>query len=213
MAEYISSGGNLEQNRLKNFFLPSPLVWVYYTFISLIILALLNFSALWQVFLGHSVGSISVHDITSLADRFSSFQSKLSTPVVMLVWVLIGGVTYTIIWLLESAFFITKKEVDESHYLQGGLSPQNKYWKSALASNAFLVLIAIVGIGFIALYLMLLLPVFAQSFHRGLYVTSISERILDIAIGILGNAIAIHVFLLTRRALTRTWQLNRPTDV
>ena len=206
MSEY-HSGSSLRQHRLKNLFIPPVLVWLLYLLISLVMLTLLNINILWQNLLG---ASLSPAEISPVTDDFLAFQDKLGTPIVMVFWLFIGAVTYTIIWLAENVLFIAKAEVEESHYLYRSPIMQRRHWESALASNLFLIFTVLLWVSFIALYLRVLLPAFSQLFNSALYGAPVYERFLNIIVAIAGNTLAIYFFLLLRRVITYSWHTNRP---
>ena len=206
--EYLS-GSSLREHRLKKFFLVPFLVWILYALISLTMLSLINIVAVWRFLLGEP---IAVSDIVLLTDRFSAFQDRLGTPVVMAFWLFIGAITYTIIWLLENVVFIAKTEVEESQYVYGSSGLQKRFLESTITSNLFLIFVALVWVSFIAVYLRLLLPLSSQLFHNGLSGGPLYQRFLEVTAAIIGNMLAIYVFLLLRRILTYLWRANRPVS-
>ena len=186
--------------------MPSLLELLLYLLISLIILTLLNINVLGQFFFGTSITDAETSPLT---DNFSDFQDKLGTPIVMLFWLFIGAITYTVIWLAENVIFIAKTEVEESHYLRRN-PIKNPYWENTITSNLFLFLVVLVWVSFIALYLRVLLPAFSQLFNSALYSAPVYERFLNIIVAIVGNTLAIYLILLIRRVITYSWQSNRP---
>ena len=206
VSEY-HSGSSLRQHRLRSFFVPPLLVWLLYLLISLVILTLLNINVLWQNLLG---ASITTADITPVTDDFSAFQDKLGTPIVMVFWLFIGALTYTIIWLAENVIFIAKTEVEESHYLYRSPIIQHRYLQTTITSNLFLFFVVLLWVSFIALYLRVLLPAFSQLFNTALFSAPIYERFIDIIAAIIGNTLAIYFILLLRRIITYSWNANRP---
>lgn len=206
MANY-HPGSTLRQHRLRDLFLPSKLVWLLYGLISVLLLIIMNVTAIVEVF---AVEPVTTKDIVPLTDKFSEFQDKLSTPVVMAFWLVVGAVTYTIIWLTENVFFIAKTQVAESQYVARNPTARQKYWESAITSNLFLVFMILLWLSFIALYLRQLLPVFSSLFHSGLYSAPVDKRFLNIVGAILGNVVAIYLILLGRRLITAAWHATRP---
>jgi hypothetical protein len=206
MKEY-HSGSSLRQHRVKNLFVPPLLVWLLYALISLIILAFLNLNVFWQSVLGHP---LTVSEVTTLSDRFLEFQDRLGTPIVMLFWLFIGAVTYTIIWLVENVLFIAKTEVEESKYIYRSPILQHQYWEITIKSNLFLFFIVLLWVSFIALYLRLLLPTFSHFFQSGFYDESIYQRFLGVIVAMIGNTLVIYLLMLLRRIITYSWSANRP---
>lgn len=201
------SGSSLKQHTIRDLLLPSNLVLLLYLLLNLIVLTFLNISVFSQLLVGES---INAEDITPLTDRFSDFQDRLGTPIVMLLWLFIGIATYTLIWLSENVFFIAKSEVEASRYVYRNQAAQKKYWESTIASNVFLVFTVLLWISFIALYLRLLLPAYADLFHSALFSTPLYERFLNIGAALLGNMLSIYFILLLRRVITHSWRANRP---
>ena len=206
MADY-HSGSNLRQHSVKNLLLPSKLTALLYFLISLILLTLLNLPAFGQLF---TLGPITAGDLGPLTEEFSAFQDKLSTPLVMLFWLIIGAAVYTTIWLSENVFFIAKSEVDASRFVTTNSSIKRAYLQSALASNLFLILMVLVWASFIALYLRLLLPVFSDLFHDSLFSAPVYERLAALFAAVLGNTLCVYFILLMRRVITYSWRANRP---
>ena len=178
-----------------------------YLLISLVVLILLNINVLWQNLLGTPLTSA---DIKPLTDSFSEFQDKLGTPIVMLFWLFIGAITYTIIWLAENVIFIAKTEVEESHYLARSPAVKQSYWQNTLTSNLFLFFVVLLWVSFIALYLRVLLPAFSQLFNSALYSAPVYERLINIIVAIISNTLAIYFILILRRFITYSWRANRP---
>lgn len=201
------SGSSIAQHRIRQILLPSTLVLLLYLLISVIALVFLNINALWRLLLGQPISS---GDIAPLTEEFSTFQDRLSIHIVMLFWLFIGAITYTAIWLLENVVFIAKTEVENSRYVTRNPAAKSRYWQSALASNLFLLLMALLWASFIALYLRLLLPALSDFFSRALFSDPVQERFLYIAAAVLGNAAAIYVFLLMSRFITMSWRASRP---
>ena len=170
-------------------------------------LSLMNVAAFGVVLTGKEFVSA---DITPLTERLSEFQDRLGTPIVMVFWLFIGAATYSAIWLVESVFFIAKSEFEESHYLAPGSALRSRYLKTALASNLFLGLMALLWVSYIAFYLRWLLPVYSNLFHSGLLSAGLSNQLINITAAIAGNALAIYVLLLLRRVITALWRTNRP---
>ncbi|MBI4033726.1 hypothetical protein HY379_01880 [Candidatus Saccharibacteria bacterium] len=205
MAEY-HSGSSLRQHTIRDLLLPSNLIWLLYLLISLVVLTFLNVPAFGRLLVGEAV---NVQDIAPLTDRFREFQDGLGTPIVMVFWLFIGVVTYSLIWLSENVFSIAKNEVQASQYVYTNQALRRRYWESTIASNVFLVFMVIAWVSFIALYLRLLLPVFGDLFQSALFSAPIYERFLDIVVAIIGNALAIYLILLMRRVITLSWRTNR----
>lgn len=206
MSEY-HSGSNLKQHTTRDLLLPSNLVLLLYLLLSLVILTFLNIAVFGQLLVGES---INAENIAPLTDRFSDFQDRLGTPIVMVFWLFIGVVTYTLIWLSENVVFIAKSEVKASQYIYRSPAIQKKYWESTIASNAFLVFAVLLWISFVALYLRLLLPAYADLFHSALFSAPLYERFLDIGAALLGNTLSIYFILLLRRVIAQSWRVNRP---
>jgi len=206
VSEY-HSGSNLRQHPTREIFLPSNLVLLLYALISLVMLALLNINSLWQLLLGEP---ITAEDVVPLTSGLSTFQDKLSTPIVMVFWLFIGAATYTAIWLAENVFFIAKTEVEESQYISRSPAVHQRYWRSAIIMNLFLLLLALLWISFIALYLRLLLPAYSNLFHDSLFSAPVFERLVNFIGALSGNALSIYLIMIMNRVISYVWRVNRP---
>jgi len=205
VSEYHSAS-SLRQHKVRSFFIPPLVVWLLYALISLIVLLFLNLNVLWENFLGHP---LTVSEVTTLSDKFASFQDRLGTPIVMLFWLFIGAITYTIIWLAENVLFIAKTEVEESKYVARAPDMKQRYWESTIESNLFLFLIVLLWVSLIAFYLRFLLPAFSQLFTSALYSSPVHQRFLNIVVAVVGNTLAIYLLLLMRRVITLSWNTSR----
>lgn len=206
MSDY-HSGSTLQQHPVRDLFLPSNLSILLYLLVSLVILSLLNVAAFGVVLTGKEFVSA---DITPLTDKFSDFQDRMGTPIVMVFWLFIGAAVYSAIWLVESLFFVAKTEYDESHYLAPGSALRKRYLKTALASNLFLALMVLLWVVYIAFYVRWLLPVYSNLFHSGLLGASVSEQLVNILAAVAGNALAIYLLMLMRRIIAALWRTSRP---
>jgi hypothetical protein len=199
------TGSGIEERRTRSW-LPPPAAWMLYIVFSIILLALLNFNALshqvWQQ-------QFSPNDFAPVTDRFIHFQDKLAVPAVMLFWVGIGILTYAFIWLAQNIFFIAKSESAQSKYLTGGYVPQKSYWRNAIKSNSFLVILIILWVLSVAIYLRYLMPGFSQLFHEGLYGGTTAHRLINVSAATLGNSLVIYVFWLLSHLLANAWRANR----
>jgi hypothetical protein len=205
MAEY-RSGSTIRQHRWRELFLPPLIVWLLYGFISLCMLGFLNIPAFWSIWFDQT---INISELTTLTDKFSGFQDRLGTPIVMVFWLFIGALTYFVIWFVENVFLIAKTEVEQSQYVYQNPALKKKYWESTLASNVFLAFAIMVFVSFIALYLRLLLPTYAHLFNSGLFSDPIYRRFIDIGAAIIGNVLSIYFLLLLRRIITYSWRATR----
>jgi hypothetical protein len=196
--------------KLKEALAASVLTISLYLLINLVLLGLLNIKGLWNVFIYTSTGSVTSQDISPLTDAFNSFQSRLNTPFVFLFWILIGCVSYSVVWGLQSAIAVSRKQAREAQYLRNGGPMPKSYWHSTMTTNLLLLTSALSTVTYMILYFRLLLPSFARLFHNGLYNPSHYLGVADVFGAVVASTIAIYVFVLLCRVVRYHWHTIRP---
>lgn len=192
-----------------NWFQFSLLSILFYVLVSLLMLSLLNFHSVWQTVLQSITGSTDQSALQPYTDDLLAFMGKLNTPVLMIFWAAFGVLVFSIIWVVQNVIFTAGKEVEESHYLKGGVASEPGYWHRAMASNLWVVVVAILWIAYAALYLTFLLPLASKLFYVGLFDPSIGRQLLDITVAVLINAAALFLFWNIQLAMTATWRKVR----
>lgn len=206
-------GKNSLKTQLKEFFLPSPFVWLLYFLISGLVVVIVNFQTLWHIAANYILGpasEVGAADYSLIFNPFFKFTDKLDTPLLMLFWAMIGGAVYVIIFFFEQFFSIANAEVQESEYLVGGISSQKNYWQRTVKMDLFLILLIIGWIGYIMVYVQLLLPWVSRMLIHGIDSWSFQKSPLAIVGSLLLNTLAVYLFLLVRQLLVRVWRLVRP---
>jgi hypothetical protein len=204
----IQSQSQRAVNKSKNFFLPDLSTSVLYLLVSAIILAIYNSDRI--------INWVGINDypdsVTSLQAFSDSFNKTLSTAFggrigAIMVWSLIGAVTYIIIWLGNSLLNSFENDIIIDHYRHPAGFDRAGYWSSTLAGVIFLAVTTIILIAYSFFCLKVLFPG-AAGFAGNLIVHfKLPRSLIYITLCLLLTWLAIYAWTRIARVLINLWRL------
>lgn len=201
-----------KQDQLAEFVFPHALVWLVYFLVSSLLLVILNIQPLLQYFsrtvLGNEV--IRTGDYSLLTEPIVEFINKFDTPVLMIFWAAFGCVVFGLTVFLRLTFSTVRQEVEESHYLTGGLKPNRKYWRSVIRLNLFFVLFGVIWLVYLGIYFNGILPWVSHLFFEGL--EGSWQQSYRILIALAANTLAFYVFMKITQLVIYIWRQIKPKD-
>lgn len=187
----------------------SFLTVLLYLLISLIILAVLNFRVILFSLLNYTIGPENHTELTPITDNLFNFMGKLNTPVLMIFWAIFGALVYSLIWFSQNVLFTIGKEVEESHYLKGGVAPEGGYWHRVLLSNLSFIALLVFWVLYMIIFFGFILPWASKMFYNAFYETTVLHRAIDVGGAVLVTAASIYILWAIQHILTASWRAYR----
>lgn len=153
MTEIATATDNPARQQLKDFLIPAKVTVMFYMFLGILTLALLKMSVIIELLLDSSqvsrrdvvVSDATTRTLTQVDSAFGSLSS-------FLIWMLIGTVFYSGLWVFRNTYHSVTTDITDSH-APTVLHKNHPYWKSN-ASKYLAVPAATIGV-LIYIYFML----------------------------------------------------------
>lgn len=187
------------------FFVPSITEIILYALTSLVLLTVVNVSAIWDYLSGNPSGRQYAEELFGQGSGDgilgTSLQGRISQIV---VWGLMGILIYTVVWFVKNILTNLRNDVIADEYIHPRSYSRKNYWKSIAIRKVFFVGILAVLAGYIYLCVKLF-PIFSSYYLNAITNFSASSLINALAV-IAGMAILLHILVALSRLAINSWQ-------
>lgn len=201
------------RNRLLQFFVPTIADVILYTLLGVILLAVLNWRAIANIF--HQDTPLQPNELhLAFTQKFSVVTNILNKPVfgkisLLLFWAFVGCLAYITVWFIQYTLATAREDFVEGQYLHPRSVQRDDYWHSVLANNLLLICTLIVSFGYIAILARLLLPLLARVFYIGIYTVPHYHGLFEIVGSIICSSILVYIARLLWQVLRGAWGMSK----
>lgn len=198
-----------EADRIRRFWLPPAVDWLFYFVASTLLFVLLTLPALWQFFGIRVFGIDDARDAdyAPVTEPVLNYINQYDTLVMMLVWAVFGCLVFFIVLTLQNVFRTARQQVEESNYLIGGVRNLS-YWQHVGRLNLLFVGLVALWLTLLFMYFNGLLPWASNLFFSGLY--GYWEGIYRIPAALILNMLYLFVMLRITQMMLSLWRAIRP---
>lgn len=206
----IKSQSELSSHKIKNFFAPSGAELSLYVLISIILLLVLNYGTAISKLSNNYIGSpegLTTNFNTLTTNLSNTFSSSLGGRLgQILLWSFVGALAYIGLWLAKNILNSFENDIIADRYLHPSSFSQIGYWGSSLSVKIFLTAAVLITAGYVFISVRVIWPSLAALAGSAVYDFK-AESPLYILLSLAMGALALYLFMLFWRLITRLWKL------